>query len=105
MKRCIVSGLAERDLRECALYIGQDDAQAAIRFLDAANETFKRLAALPGSGTSYEAISQAFHGMRWALVSGFDKHLIFYVQVPEGIKIVRVIHGSRDIERIFQSCE
>lgn len=102
MKRCIVSDPAERDLRECALYIGQKNAQAAIRFLGATEKTFKRLAALSGSGKSYEAISQAFHGMRWALVSGFEKYLIFYVRVPEGIKIVRVIHGSRDIERIFQ---
>ena len=102
MKRCIVSDPAELDLRDCALYIGQDNAQAAIRFLDAADETFKRLADFPGSGAPYEAISQAFHGMRRSHVSGFEKYLIFYVQVPEGIKVVRVIHGSRDIERIFQ---
>lgn len=105
MKRCLVSDPTQRDLRECALYIGQDNAPAAIRFLDVAEKTFKRLAALPGSGTPYEAISQAFHGVRWALVRGFEKHIIFYVQAPEGIKIVRVIHGSRDIERIFQSGE
>jgi hypothetical protein len=47
--------------------------------------------------------SQAFHGVRRTPVTGFEKYLIFYVQVPEGIKVVRVIHGSRDIERIFQS--
>ena len=103
MKRFIVSDPAERDIRECALFIGRDNSQAVARFIDASYETFQRLADLPGSGTPYEAISQAFHGMRRSLVSGFEKYLVFYVQASEGVKIVRVIQGSRDIESIFES--
>lgn len=102
MKRCLVSDLAEADLRDCALHIGQDSREAAVRFLDCADQTFQRLADLPGSGTPYEALSQAFHGMRRSRVSGFEKYLVFYVEVPEGIRIVRVIHGSRDIEQVLQ---
>jgi len=101
VKHYFVSNPAERDLHECAIYIGRDNPRAAARFIDAAFDTFQRLADLSESGTPYEAISQAFHGMRRSLVNGFEKYLIFYVPVSDGVKIVRVIQGSRDIERIF----
>jgi toxin ParE1/3/4 len=29
------------------------------------------------------------------------KYLIFYVALPDGVEIVRVLHGARDIETIF----
>jgi plasmid stabilization system protein ParE len=32
---------------------------------------------------------------------GFEKHLIFYRPIAEGIKVVRVIHAARDIPEIL----
>jgi toxin ParE1/3/4 len=34
-------------------------------------------------------------------VKDFEKYLIFYRSLPEGIEVVRIIHGARDIERLF----
>jgi hypothetical protein len=31
---------------------------------------------------------------------GFEKHLIFYRPRPEGVEILDVIHGARDIEAL-----
>jgi toxin ParE1/3/4 len=35
---------------------------------------------------------------RWP-VSGFERWLIFYLPRRDGVDIVRVLHGARDIER------
>ena len=103
MKHYIISHLAWRDLRECALFIGHDSSEYAIRFLDAAYESFEQLAGMPSMGTSYEAISQAFYGMRRFPIKGFEKYLIFYIPITDSIEIIRVIHAARDMQRIFNS--
>lgn len=103
MNRCSISEIAWNDLFEIASFIGQNSNESAIRFLDTAQDYFEKLAEMPRMGTSYEAISQAFHGMRRFPIKGFEKYLIFYIPVGEGIKIARVIHSARDIEKIFES--
>lgn len=35
-------------------------------------------------------------------MKGFTSHLIFYRPINYGIEVVRVIHGARDIERLFE---
>ena len=35
-------------------------------------------------------------------VKGFTKHLIFYRPIKNGVEIIRVIHGARDIESLFE---
>ena len=34
-------------------------------------------------------------------IAGFDNYLIFYRPTERGVEIIRVIHGSRDIEDLF----
>jgi toxin ParE1/3/4 len=34
-------------------------------------------------------------------IRGFEKHLIFYLPKPDGIEVIRVLHGSRDIQAIL----
>lgn len=38
------------DLFEIALFIGESNPEAALRFIEAAEATFKQLAAMPGMG-------------------------------------------------------
>lgn len=40
-------------------------------------------------------------GMRFHSVHGFRKYLIFYIPGSEGIEIVRVLHGARDLKTLF----
>jgi toxin ParE1/3/4 len=35
-------------------------------------------------------------------VRGFERYLIFYRPTDDGIDVVRVLHGSRDIESLFE---
>jgi len=32
----------------------------------------------------------------------FDRHLIFYLPLKDGIEVLRIVHGARDIEALFR---
>jgi plasmid stabilization system protein ParE len=39
-------------------------------------------------------------------VCGFDNYLIFYREMRDGIQVLHVYHGARDIEALFEeNCE
>jgi plasmid stabilization system protein ParE len=43
--------------------------------------------------------------LRMFRVTGFEKILVLYRPMAEGIEIIRVIHGSRDLQRLVnQRC-
>jgi toxin ParE1/3/4 len=93
--------LAKTDLAEQAEYIRKDNPRAALRFLDAAEKTFEELASQPWLGGLEECTKPELAGLRCWRIRGFEKHLIFYLPVPDGIQIVRVLHGARDIKSIL----
>jgi toxin ParE1/3/4 len=33
----------------------------------------------------------------------FGRYVIFYLAMPDGIEIVRVLHGARDLDAIFDA--
>jgi toxin ParE1/3/4 len=92
---------ARRDLVEQAAFIAERSLDAAERFLSAAERTFQRLADMPELGTRCRFQNPQAAGIRVWRIEGFKKYLVFYQEVPHGVDIVRVIHGSRDIEAIF----
>ncbi len=93
----------EQDLIGCALDIAEDNLDAAERFLVAAEESFERLASMPLIGQACEFRGPRAQGLRRWQVRGFENYLIFYRPEEDGVTIVRVIYGSRDIEAIFNS--
>jgi toxin ParE1/3/4 len=99
--RIIKHLLAKADLAEQAEYIRKDNPRAAIRFLEAAETTFEQLANQPGLGGLEECARPELAGLRCWRIRGFKKHLIFYLPVADGIEIVRVLHGARDIKSIL----
>jgi toxin ParE1/3/4 len=93
---------AKRDLDLYAAYIGEASPEAAIRFLDAAEASFRGLAEIRYKGIRYESLDPALEGMRRFSIRGFEKFLIFYFPRENGIEVIRVIHGSRDILKIIE---
>jgi toxin ParE1/3/4 len=71
----------------------------ALRFESATRETFQELLRMPQIGSPQ--YHPRFPGMRRWRVRGFEKHLIFYRQSGDNIEIIRILHSSRDINRIF----
>jgi toxin ParE1/3/4 len=57
---------------------------------------------MPEAGTIWEMGTAAVAAMRYWQGKGFPKYLIFYVPLPNGIEVVRVLHGARDLAAAFE---
>lgn len=94
---------AIRDLANIAVYLveerGNDDL--AFRFVEAAEASFERLAAMPAMGATREYRDPALAEVRMWRIAGFDNYLIFYRPAVDGIEIIRVLHAKRDIDALF----
>ena len=95
MPRLLKRPEAESDLEEIWWYIAQDSPHNADRFLDRIQERCLALADFPQMGTSRDELKA---GLRSQPVGNY---LIFYFPLEDGVDIVRVIHGSRDIESLL----
>jgi len=102
-RRILLRPEAERDLDEQADYIARDHSiEAALRFYSAVEETLALLVAQPRLGTARRFRNPLLAGVRMCVVKGREKHLIFYRPTKGGIEVLRVLHGARDIERLFE---
>ena len=96
---------AKRDLIAQWLWYAENAGiDVADRFLQAADATLSLLATQPESGASFFVREPELQGMRRIPVSGFDKILLFYFPLKDGIDLVRVVHGGRDREQLFTEC-
>jgi toxin ParE1/3/4 len=100
-RRIIKHERALRDLEHRSEYIRQHNPRAALRFLDAAEATMRQLAALPGSGARYDPDHPALAELRFFPITRFKNDLVFYRPLPDGIEVLRVLHGAQDIHRIL----
>jgi toxin ParE1/3/4 len=56
-------------------------------------------------GNPREFRDPALTGMRSWPIRGFGNHLVFYRPTDDGIEILRVLHGARDLRRVFNGDE
>jgi len=42
-------------------------------------------------------------GTRRVPVAGFSRHLVFCRLNPQGILVLRIVHGARDLESLFSA--
>ena len=73
-----------------------------MRFLRAAEETFLELARMPGMGIATSLGDAGDRNLRRWRIRGFENFLIFYRPMEDGIEVIRVLHGAREIERLFE---
>jgi toxin ParE1/3/4 len=86
-------------------YVEQGSPEAAVRFLGAADMAFEQLARRPGIGAPRRYRTPQLSGLRMWPIPGFEKHLVFYRQIEDGIEVVRVLHGARDLRHLFEKDE
>lgn len=93
---------AYQDLRHHALYLAAEaGTPVAIQFLDAAEKAFVALAKMPGMGRVRRFPHAELGALRSWSIPGFERYLIFYRALSDGIEVIRVIHGMRNLDRIF----
>ena len=93
---------AKRDLVEAADYYTEKVGLAlANRFLDAAEWTFSFLASIPEIGAVLETTNPQLVGIRHWQVKRFKKYVVFYRPIENGVVIVRLLHGARNLEKLL----
>ena len=100
--RIIRTARADRDVVEIGLFIAKDSIEAADRFLEAVETTFLALAEMPRMGASRTFLNPRFASVRMWRVRDFEKYLIIYRPVKNGIAVLRVLHAARDLETLFR---
>ncbi|MFQ4144497.1 type II toxin-antitoxin system RelE/ParE family toxin [Chlorogloeopsis sp. ULAP02] len=99
MNRFIISTQAALDLENIWNYVAKNNPRSADKLFDRLREKFAKLAKLPQMGERRENLAISLRSFP------VGNYLIFYRTIYEGIEIVRIIHGSQDIEQIFQEVE
>ena len=103
MAEVFVRAHARRDILSNAEYLEEHgSAETAQRFLDATQKTFEALARMPKAGALCAFRSPVLRPIRRWPVKDFENWLIFYLARRNGVEIVHLIHGARDIESLFE---
>ena len=102
MKRSIVIlPCARSDLYEIGLYLSERSLEASKRFNRAVDRTLEYLLKAPESGEKRNYSNPNYANIRIWQVSGFPNHLIFYRPQDDRLEVLRVLHGARDYDTIF----
>ncbi len=97
MARIIRAPAAESDALEIWSYIATDNSDAADRLLDRFDDVIRAISKQPQMGRSVEELAPS---LRFVPIGSY---LIFYRPADDGVEIVRLLHGARDITAEFFS--
>jgi len=90
-----IAPLAQADLDEIWDYIASDNAAAADRLLATLHDKFLLLTAQPLMGQTRRELRPNLRSF------SVGKYVIYYELLGERIRILRVLHGSRDVNALF----
>jgi plasmid stabilization system protein ParE len=92
---------AETDVtRQYRYYlVDQDAPEIAIRFREEVERGIRQIMRTPKLGTP---VRSAVPGLRRWPVAGFDKFSIYYFEKRGELRVLHVLHGSRNIGRILR---
>jgi toxin ParE1/3/4 len=91
MARVVRTPQADVDLFSIIANVGRYSRSAARKLTQRVGTTCERLAANPMMGAACDEIKV---GLRYFVIG---KYVIYYLPSPEGIQVVRVLHGSQDV--------
>ncbi len=86
---------AAKDLNHIHDYIGRDSPAAAGHFIQMIEERCDTLAENPSLGRSRPELGRNIRSFP------AGNYVVFYRPTEEGVDVVRVIHGARDITTMF----
>ncbi len=96
MGQILQSPSARNDIIEIWLYIAQDDPDAADRLVATIDAKLDLLSDSPNMGKAREELAPSLRSFPCG------NYLLFYRPIAQGIELVRVAHGARDIEALFE---
>lgn len=96
MSRYVINILASRDLNEIADYFTETSIDAGERFFREFNRKCQQLVTFPNSGKSYDTIRPSLRGI------SLQGYIVFYRVLEDGIEILRVVGGRRNLPSLFE---
>ncbi len=96
MARLVILPAARADLIEIGDFIAQDDPRRAASFVVEIERKMREAAERP---MSFPARDELHEGLR---VARHGRYLIFFVEQGDEVRVVRVLHGARDLPRAFE---
>jgi len=98
-----LSDLAVSDILEQATwYEARSDEKLATRWERAVTSTLLKVCRAPNAGSPCHFRASELQGTRRVSIAGFPKHLVFYRLEGRVVFVLRVIHGARDLESLFE---
>jgi len=101
MHTIIIAPPARADINRHYEYLYELNPDSALKFFDATRTTIAAIARNPEIGRNYPIDNPRLQDLRKWQVSGFNKYLIFYRIQKTAIEILRIIHGTQNLERIL----
>ena len=95
MSTYIISPQTIQDLDEISEYFASRNLDAGDRFVNAFEEKCQNLVKYPNMGRSYADVEPSLRGIP------LDGYIILYRVMADGVEIVRVVSGYRNLESLF----
>jgi toxin ParE1/3/4 len=86
---------AAADILEIWDFIAEDSMLEADRWIDRLDEKLNLWAMQPRIGRLREELAPELRSMP------FGRYVVFFMPLPDGIDVVRMLHGSRDTDSEF----
>ena len=83
-------------------YLKENAADVAARYLQAVEKAVEQLLEMPGMGAPKALKNSSLAGLRSWPVSGFEEIRVYYRIHQDTVRVIRVLHGRRDIKRILE---
>jgi toxin ParE1/3/4 len=95
MSICVIAPKASRDLNAISDYFVEKNIEAGERLLKEFEQKCQNLIKFPKMGKSYSKIRTNLRGVP------LGGYIIFYQIIPDGIEVLRVVNGRKDLEALF----
>jgi len=90
------TALALQDLKEIRDFIAKDKSGIASQYMAMLKQKCELLASSPGLGVQRDEYCKLYK-------FPVDSYSIFYRLSQTGIDVIRILHGNRDIDSVFNS--
>jgi toxin ParE1/3/4 len=89
-----------RQFRYCL--VDQGKPEVANRFIEAVERTIDKLLRTPNAGAPKQLSNESLAGLRSWPVEEFEDLRVYYLVEENKLRVVRVLHGKRDVRRILE---
>ena len=91
------------DIVDHATYLADEvDMELYLRFMKAVDSSFTLLATEPEMGWRSRIRHPSLKGVRMWRITGFEDMLVFYRPRPNGVDILRIVNGKRNLRKFLR---